>query len=515
MKNAIIYTRVSTDEQADKGFSLPHQKEVLLKYCNFKNIKVVKHYQEDYSAKTFDRPEFQKLFTFIKANKREIDLFLFTRWDRFSRNIEEAYRIIRQMREMGVEVNSIDQPLDLSQPDTKIMLAIYLAVPEVENDKISIRTIEGSRKARKEGCWTGTAPFGYKNARNENGKSTLELDKRAAVVKEAFETYAKGIYTMNEVRKMLRLKGLTVCKNQFTNLLRNPVYKGRVMIAAWGKEKEQIVEGLHKGIISEELFDTVQDVIVGKTRITRKLRKKETNLPLRGHLICPRCKSKLTGSGSISRDKTKHYYYHCQRGCKERVRADLANAKFISFMNKLTVKKEVTDLYYQVLLDTYKNNEGDRKKRIYEIDSEIQKIKQTITEAENRLFEAKLDLETFNNGKERYTKAIHDLQYEKEELKNLDADLMKQIDFSFGLLQNLGNLYEHSSFEVRQGLVGSIFPENLIFSKNNYRTTHLNNVLALLSSNNKGIEKVKIKKADSFSCQPNVAPPQGLEPWTL
>ena len=213
MRNAIIYTRVSTDDQADKGFSLPHQKEILLKYCNFKNIRVIRHYQEDYSAKTFDRPEFHKLLTFVKANKREINLLLFTRWDRFSRNIEEAYRVIRQMREMGVEVNSIEQPLDLSQPDTKIMLAIYLAVPEVKNDKISIRTIEGSRRARKEGCWTGTAPFGYKNARNENGKSTLVPNNKAAIVKKAFETYATGIYAMDEVRKMLRPKGLTVCKN--------------------------------------------------------------------------------------------------------------------------------------------------------------------------------------------------------------------------------------------------------------------------------------------------------------
>ncbi|MCB0409205.1 MAG: recombinase family protein, partial [Flavobacteriales bacterium] len=494
MKNAIIYTRVSTDDQADRGFSLPHQKEVLLRYCSVKNIEVVKHYQEDYSAKTFDRPEFQKLNTFVKANRRNIDLLLFTRWDRFSRNIEEAYRVIRQMREMGVEVNSIEQPLDLSQPDTKIMLAIYLAVPEVENDKISIRTIEGSRKARKEGCWTGTAPFGYKNTRNENGKSTLEPDKRAAVVKEAFETYAKGIYAMDEVRKMLRSKGLTICKNQFTNLLRNPVYKGKVLVAAWGKEKELIVEGLHDGIVSEELFDTVQDIILGKTRVTKRSGKKEPNLPLRGHLICPRCNNKLTGSGSISRNKTKHYYYHCQRGCKERVRADLMNEKFIEFMNKLTVSEQVADLYHHVLQDVYKSNEGDRKKRIYEIDAEVLKLKKTITQAEDRLFEAKIDLDTFNSAKNRYNKTISDLQYEKEELKNLDTDLMKQIDFSFDILQNLGNLYKYSSFEVKQGLIGSIFPENLIFSKNKYRTTHLNNVLALLTSINKGGEKVKIKK---------------------
>lgn len=514
MKNAIIYTRVSTDDQADRGFSLPHQKEVLLRYCSMKDIQVLQHYQEDHSAKTFDRPEFLKLYNFVRANKREIDLLLFTRWDRFSRNTEEAYRVIREMREMGIEVNSVEQPLDMSQPDSKIMLAIYLTVPEVENDKISIRTKEGSRKARKEGCWTGTPPFGYKNVRNSEEKSTLEPNEKAMLVKEAFEVYAKGIYAMDEVRKQLRPKGLTVSKNQFTSLLRNPVYTGKVFVAAWGAEKEQLVEGLHPGIISEELFETVQDIITGKTRKTRLPAKREVNLPLRGYLICPRCNNTLTGSGSVSRNKSKHYYYHCQKGCKERVRADFMNDRFVEFMNGLTVRKEVAELYHHVLLDVYKGNEGERRKQAGDIDAEIQKLKETISQAEDRLFEGKIDLDTFNRGKQKYAKAIQNLQCEKEELKNLDTDLMNQISFSLHLLQNLGQLYENSSFEVRRVLIGSIFPEKIVFVNNEYRTTYLNEVLALLLSNDEGFRGNKKRATLNLSKLPSMAPPSGLEPET-
>jgi len=74
MKNVIIYTRVSTDEQADKGFSLLHQKDVLEKYCALKGYNIVKHYRDDYSAKNFDRPGFKQLMEFIKANKKFVDL---------------------------------------------------------------------------------------------------------------------------------------------------------------------------------------------------------------------------------------------------------------------------------------------------------------------------------------------------------------------------------------------------------------------------------------------------------
>src|SRR5690606_10059296 len=110
MKNAIIYTRVSTDEQAEKGFSLRHQKEQLENYCQQKGYRILNHFQDDYSAKNFSaRPEFQKLLRYVHSNKKNIDVLLFTRWDRFSRNIEAAYRMIRQFKEMGIEVNSIEQ----------------------------------------------------------------------------------------------------------------------------------------------------------------------------------------------------------------------------------------------------------------------------------------------------------------------------------------------------------------------------------------------------------------------
>jgi len=189
MKNVIIYTRVSTDEQADKGFSLQHQIDVLEKYCALKGYNIVKHYQEDYSAKNFDRPAFKKLMEFIKANKKHVDILLFTKWDRFSRNIEESYSTIRKLKALGVEVNAMEQPLDLSQPDNKVMLALYLAIPEVENDKNSIRTTGGMRRAQKEGCWMGKAAYGYDNCRTPDGKATIVPNDKAKHVLEAFETF--------------------------------------------------------------------------------------------------------------------------------------------------------------------------------------------------------------------------------------------------------------------------------------------------------------------------------------
>lgn len=76
-KNAILYLRVSTDEQADKGYSLQYQEERLTRYCALHDIFIIAKFREDHSAKTFDRPEFKRMMKFCKKHHREVDILLF------------------------------------------------------------------------------------------------------------------------------------------------------------------------------------------------------------------------------------------------------------------------------------------------------------------------------------------------------------------------------------------------------------------------------------------------------
>ncbi|MBL7682918.1 MAG: recombinase family protein [Flavipsychrobacter sp.] len=134
MRKAILYIRVSTDEQAEKGYSLKHQEERLRTYCDQQNIIIAGIYKDDHSAKSFERPEFQKLLSNLKKNKGFANLLLFTKWDRFSRNAPDAYAMLNQLNKLSIEAQAIEQPLDLSVPENKIMLGLYLIAPEVEND---------------------------------------------------------------------------------------------------------------------------------------------------------------------------------------------------------------------------------------------------------------------------------------------------------------------------------------------------------------------------------------------
>ena len=173
MKNVILYVRVSTDEQADKGYSLRDQEAKLLHYCKENNYNVIDTYREDYSAKTFKRPEFKKLLAYCKSNKKQVDELLLVKWDRFSRNTAESYQMIGIFNGLGIKINAITQPLDMTIPEQLLMMAVYLAIPEVENQRRSQNVIAGMRRAFKEGRYVGSPPKGYIMGKDSANKPIL------------------------------------------------------------------------------------------------------------------------------------------------------------------------------------------------------------------------------------------------------------------------------------------------------------------------------------------------------
>jgi site-specific DNA recombinase len=150
-----LYIRVSTDEQADKGFSQRDQEERLRSYCKSHKIEIGKVIFEDYSAKTFLRPEWTKLISELKKTKgRNCDYIIFTKWDRFTRNTMDGYNVINQLMGYGIIPMAIEQQLDLTIPEQKLMLAVYLSMPEVENDRRGLNVKYGMRPAgRKDAGW--------------------------------------------------------------------------------------------------------------------------------------------------------------------------------------------------------------------------------------------------------------------------------------------------------------------------------------------------------------------------
>lgn len=513
--NAIIYSRVSTDEQAEKGFSLRHQKQVLQTYCGLNKIRVVKHFEDDFSAKNFNRPEWKNLMEYVTKNKKQIDKILFTKWDRFSRNAEEAQTVIRKIAAMGIEVNAIEQPLDLTNPDNKVMLAMYLILPEVENDKISQRTKDGMRRAMKEGCFLAKAPYGYTNAKIL-GKTSVSPNEQAEVVLKAFTEVAKGLEAVEVIRQRFKAEfGLTLQKQQFYNMLRNDIYRGKVLIREYKKESAEVIDGIHEPIISNELFKLVQDVLDGRKNTGAKLPSAiNEDFPVKANLSCPVCGKQITGSKSKG-NGGYYEYYHCNSKCGVRHKKQFVHDNIKETLDEVSLNANVEELYGAILTDAITANQKDAQKRIIELDRELTSVRQMIIDAEDRFMAKEIELELFNRVTERYHSKVSDLENKITNLEQDNSHLKKYVGNSVKLLCSMGEFFNRLPQGKKGSFLRIIYPENLVLEKEGVRTKSENIVLELLSRVSKGLQITEMKKATPKNGFSTVAPSLGLEPRTL
>jgi DNA invertase Pin-like site-specific DNA recombinase len=511
MKRAIIYVRVSTDEQSEKGYSLQHQEDRLRLYCQHQNIEIVGFYKEDHSAKTFERPAFNELLAFLKKNRNAADLLLFLKWDRFSRNAGDAYFMINKLNRMGVEPQAIEQPLDLNIPENKIMLAFYLAAPEVENDRRSLNTIAGMRRAMKDGRYVTVAPKGYKNIRNELNKPIIVPCKDAPLVKWVFEEVAKGILTVKDVWRMAKRKGLNVGRSNIWYLLRNPIYCGKIFLPAYKDEKAMLVRGLHEPIISEELFYEVQDVLDGRKRKAVSKYTAKEELPLRGFLKCPRCGRNLTGSAAKGNGGI-YFYYHCQLGCKERQKAEKANDRFVKRLGCAITKEKYITLFEKVAEHTYRQNSRHQSNTADAIQAEINKHRLRIANAQQLMLDGELSAADYREIKSRYEQEIEQLERKKKGVSQVDDNLVEYASATAELLRNLPTYYKKATLPVKQKLVGSICSGKLVFNENDYQTMEFNDIIQGICKLGEHFDGLEKGQASDFGSLSEEVIPLGLEP---
>jgi site-specific DNA recombinase len=108
--------------------------------------------------------------------------------------------MISTLRKLGAEPQAIEQPLDLTVSENKMMLAFYLAVPEVENDLRALNVFFGMRRAKEQGRWVAIAPIGYKNRTSENGEKYIAPNlPYSAIIPWCFEKLDTGSYTINDI----------------------------------------------------------------------------------------------------------------------------------------------------------------------------------------------------------------------------------------------------------------------------------------------------------------------------
>ena len=509
--SAILYIRVSTDEQADTGFSQRSQEEMLNRYCSINGITVKATYIEDYSAKTFDRPEFKKLLLTYRKHRGIADLLLFTKWDRFSRNAGDAYGMISTLNKLGVEPQAIEQPLDLSIPENKLMLAFFLAAPQVENERRSLNVIAGMRRARSEGNFMGTAPKGYLNKVSEDGKKYIAPNPLyAPVIQWIFQEIASAKFTTEAIMKKANEMGLNTSKNNFWHILRNPLYCGKIQIKAYKNEEERLVTGKHEPLITEALFFQVQDILDGKKKIQRTKITVDDRFPLRGFIVCS-CGKLLTASSSKGR-KEYYSYYHCTSECGIRHKADIANGLFIKELSKWKPHPAIKELYKIILENVFGEENRQKATERRQVRNELDRYKQRLEKARDLLICESIEADDFKAIKKECEKAIIRLEGQWTELAMDEVNLQPLIGRALGLLENIDQIYSSATTDQKREIIGSMFPGKLTFDGEAFRTERINEAVRVIFNLGTAFSEIKMGQVQQLSDLSQEVNWLGLEP---
>ncbi len=249
-KRVIVYRRVSTKEQKEFGYSLLNQYETISNFIKHNSMVLIKDFEEDFSAKDFDRPVFTEMLKYIKNNHKNIDMLLVHRWDRFSRNLHESLNMISKIKKLGIEINATSQWTDHDDVNSYVSLVLNLTMPEVDNKQKGQNIRDANRRTLKEGRYVYSAPKGYYFQKDELGKKIITPKPiTSELIKDLFHDFSLGIYSQNQLRKQKKYSELRLSKSTISRILQNILYTGYIMIPEYKTETELIIKGQHKPII--------------------------------------------------------------------------------------------------------------------------------------------------------------------------------------------------------------------------------------------------------------------------
>ena len=406
-KIAAIYIRVSTDIQAEEGYSIEAQKEQLTAYCVSKGIKNYDYYIDGgWSGSNIDRPEMQRLIKDVKDDK--ISHVIVYKLDRLSRSQKDTLYLIEDVfNPHNVDFVSLNESMDTSTPMGRLMLGILSAFAQLERENIRMRTRMGMKERVKSGLWMGggRVPFGYDY---DSSQGILVPNKDAEKVKQIYKLYIEG-KSPQDIADLLGLK-----YDKLVNQIL--VRKSNYGIIEYNGEEYQ---GKHEPIISKETYDIAMQCM--EQRKTTRTNNSEHLLT--GLIYCGKCGAKMRyqkwgnkGCKLIcySQQKSKKYLIKDPDCDQEKIWADeiegyVVNALFQFADNYEPSKTEsLIEKDKLILLYNQKNELSKKLKRLYNIyaEQDDDMLLETISDVKKQLdsVNKKIEQNIQNNTEEKQRK---------------------------------------------------------------------------------------------------------------
>jgi site-specific DNA recombinase len=447
-----LYRRVSTDMQAEEGFSLEAQRNRLEAFAQSQGWTIVEDYcDEGFSAKNIERPEMQRLISDIK--KKKFDLVLVYKLDRFVRSVLDLHELLELMEKYDVKFKSATEVFDTTSATGRLFITLIATLAQWERETIAERVHMGMTKKVEQGERNGApAPYGYDS---KDGNLVVNHDE-AKWVKYIFSRY--GSVGSQTIAKELNSKGIRTKKGELWSdfsvryILKNPIYTGYVR---WNYETyshgirkktgeaiiTKVAQPDFEAIIDLEDFEEVQRLL--SRRRTEAFRS-DNFYPFSSVAKCEKCGYGFTGASKKQKNGKIHRYYKC-RG---RINMGVCDVQAIA--------EEVIEEAFLNLLDLAETEiEIAVEKPMFDTE-DIQKQLAHLKRKKERAEELYLDGDI---PKDRYAAIMDDIRTEEFKLFEMlnSAAEVESVEDVKEILHNLKKEWHNYSYEVRKQAVHDLF----------------------------------------------------------
>ncbi|XOB46642.1 MAG: recombinase family protein [Candidatus Nealsonbacteria bacterium] len=454
MEKALIYCRVSTEDQANKGYSLDAQEKFCKRFADDKGYAVEGVFRDEGKSGTnLDRPALQDMLAKCQQKEEAISAVLVQETDRLARSTKDHLTIKAILKKAGIKLISVAQPMLDDSPEGNMIDTILASVNQFQSDINSRKTKKGLQERFDSGWWPGWSPLGYMKKDLENGKSIVAPDpEKWHLIREGLKMYLTGNYSATEISDILYEKGLTsrtskrICNSIMVSTLKNPFYTG---LLRWNGQEKM---GNHKPMITLEEHQQILTIMDSHNQ--HACRRRIHNFLLRGFVFCDICGQRYTAEKHRQRKNSD--YYHCSAVVRKhsnqgqnievgelekQVEEQFRGIKFTQEFIDLTIRK-VKDFYQKRTAEINNNKQGLlNKKMAAEKKREV---------AENKLIAGSLKDDGFMRIRDRLEVDIKNIQKqidEREKKRKVDINTIRDVLL---LTRNIYEAYKKAPPEVKR-----------------------------------------------------------------
>ena len=363
IKNVAVYARVSTEEQRKFGISVSDQVNSLTRYCEQNKLKIYDYYvDEGVSAGTISK---RKEFVRLLKDLDNIDLIVFTKLDRFSRNVRDANNLLVELDRHNTSFKAIDEDdIDTSTADGRFIFNLKVNLAEHERNKDSERINRVNKykyHVTKTVC-TGAKIFGYNI---DEQKHLVINEKEAEQVKALFEKYLET-GNLSKTVQWFRTNVANKSSGQIRNYLLDQKYIG--IYKTIGTKEE--LKDFCPRIIDDDLFNSVQELLKKNIKNYNPNNTKRDYI-FSGLIVCGNCGFKMAG-GTQGKKRNYKKQYRCKQHFSEQRCSMQYSTPEIDIEEFL--KNNILNLIQTQIVKSSKTKKVINKNKINELKNKIDKL---------------------------------------------------------------------------------------------------------------------------------------------